>query len=157
VHSSCAWEEGKCSDPLLAPLDLSFFECAHFCSYEVEGGKIPCPEEFAEQDELLGRHADLGWGGLWLGWGCAGGMEGEGGEGEGECSILAGAGGWENAECSIARACVCEGGEGGGEVDWAALRAEVYADEDGDQGVQCEAGVGVNATRDGCEICGAGM
>jgi hypothetical protein len=47
-HSWCAWEAddgalgGSCSDPLIAPGYMDFFECAHFCSYEVEGGRIPC-------------------------------------------------------------------------------------------------------------------
>jgi hypothetical protein len=63
-HNWCAWEAddselgGSCSDPLVAPTAMSFFECADFCSHDVEGGRIPCIASTEDNNELWGR--DLG-------------------------------------------------------------------------------------------------
>jgi hypothetical protein len=45
----CSWDgdgedAGRCSDPLRAPDLMSFYECARFCSFEVEGATVPCLE-----------------------------------------------------------------------------------------------------------------
>jgi hypothetical protein len=45
----CSWagdgeDAGRCSDPLRAPDSMTFYECARFCSVEVEGAAVPCLE-----------------------------------------------------------------------------------------------------------------
>jgi hypothetical protein len=53
----CSWagdgeDPGRCSDQLRAPDLMSFYECAHFCSVEVEGATMPCLAT-VEDDALL--------------------------------------------------------------------------------------------------------
>ena len=69
VHDHCEWQSdgvsgGTCSDPLLAPNNMNFYDCVEYCNNDVEGGRIPCVGSQEEHDLLYGRGGGED---LWIG------------------------------------------------------------------------------------------
>jgi serine protease 12 (motopsin) len=179
-HSWCAWEAddgalgGSCSDPLIAPTDMTFFECAHFCSYEVEGGRIPCVASMEDNNELWGRSQGLDQNYVWNG----NFLSGEEWErvdetcrsdseywkpgypnGGGRCSSIRHVwyGEWFDERCTSMRSCVCQPATEPSEIDFNRLGGEIYGCQPNDKkdGCEnCESGKYSNGWE--CKSCGAG-
>lgn len=69
VNDHCEWQSdgvsgGTCSDTLVTPTSMNFYDCVEYCNNDVEGGRIPCVESQEEQD-LLWARGDGGY--IWLG------------------------------------------------------------------------------------------
>ncbi|GMH75004.1 hypothetical protein TrRE_jg1398 [Triparma retinervis] len=74
VHEHCHWESdglsgGTCSDPLVAPTDMNFYDCVAYCDNDFGGGRmgrIPCIGSQEELDQLWSRGGgELVWVGLY--------------------------------------------------------------------------------------------
>jgi hypothetical protein len=173
THSLCAWEAddgalgGSCSDSLIAPAAMDFFECAHFCSHEVEGGRVPCLVTEEDNNELLKRCTGgmepwighyYGEGGFeWVDGTCKSNFEnwfGTGGAGVANCAVMAtdsgtSTGQWRERYCTWQMSCICQPSAEPAEIDFNWLGNAIYGygtvwacEEEGRQ---------PNAEKDGCE------
>jgi hypothetical protein len=66
----CSWgEDGedtwRCSDQLRTPDNINFYECARFCSVEVERGTVPCVETEEDHELLKSRSSGVS---TWVGY-----------------------------------------------------------------------------------------
>jgi hypothetical protein len=176
-HSWCAWEAddgalgGRCSDPLIAPTQLSFFECAHFCSHEVEGCRIPCVASIEDSNELWGRSRGQGWvwngnfqsdesggGWEWVDETCTSAFDRwypNEPDGTDRCSAFEFNvfGEWFDDPCTWTHSCVCQPAAEPAVIDFDWLGGEIYG---GGHVWICEEGMQPNALSDGCESCEAG-